>query len=98
VKALLLAAALVASALVYAAFDSDAGLGNWLRLRRELRVSQEHNADLRAQIARLEQEASALERGGFAVERAIREDLGFTGEGETLLHLPRADDSSARFP
>jgi cell division protein FtsB len=98
VKALLLAATLVAAALVYAAFDSDAGIGNWLRLRAELRQSQARNADLRAEIAALESEAQGLAGGGFPVERAIREELGFVREGETLLRLPREDHSSARFP
>lgn len=97
-KALLVAAALVAVALVYAAFDTDAGLGTWLRLRAELRESQARNSGLRAGIATLEQEEGALRRGGFAVERAIREELGFVREGETLLRLPPADHSSARFP
>jgi cell division protein FtsB len=98
VKALMLAAALVAAAFVYAAFDSDAGLGTWLRLRSELHQSQERNAALRTEIARLEQEAAALSRGGFAVERAIREELGFVRPDETLVRLPRTDESSARFP
>ena len=98
VKALMLAAAFIAAALVYAAFDSDAGLGTWLRLRRELHESQERNAALRTEIAQLEQESAALERGGFAVERAIREELGFVRPDETLMRLPRTDESSARFP
>lgn len=97
-KALLLAAALVAAALVYAAFDTDAGIGSSLRLRDQLRESQARNASLRAEISALESEANALERGGFAVERAIREELGFVRADETLLRLPRADHSSARFP
>jgi cell division protein FtsB len=98
VKALLLVAALVAAALVYAAFDADAGIGTWLRLRGELRQSEARNAGLRDEIAALESEAKALERGGFAIERAIREELGFVRADETLLRLPRADQSSARFP
>jgi cell division protein FtsB len=98
VKAVLIAAALVAAALVYAAFDTDAGLGTWLRLRAELRASEVRNSGLRAGIAMLEQEEGALRRGGFALERAIREELGFVREGETLLRLPPADHSSARFP
>ncbi len=97
-KALLLAAALVVAALVYVAFNSDAGIGSWLRLRAELRESQAQNANLRAEIATLEAEAKALERGGFAIERAIREQLGFVRADETLLRLPRDDHSSARFP
>jgi cell division protein FtsB len=98
VKALLIAAALVAAALIYAAFDTDAGIGTWLRLRSELRQSQARNDGLRAEIASLENEAHGLEQGGFAVERAIREELGFVRADETLLRLPREDHSSARFP
>jgi cell division protein FtsB len=98
VKPLLIVAALVAAAAVHAALDADAGLGTWLRLRGELRASEARNQGLRAEIELLEAEAQALERGGFAVERAIREELGFTRPGETLLRLPPDDRSSARFP
>ncbi len=97
-KALLLAAALVAALVVHAAFDTDAGVGTWLRLRGLLRESQAHNAELSGRIAALETEAQALEAGGFAVERAIREELGFARADETLVRLPRNDRSSARFP
>ena len=97
-KALLLAAALVAAGVVYAAFDTDAGLRTWLRLRGQLRESQARNAELSDEILALEAEAQALERGGFAVERAIREELGFARADETLVRLPRNDRSSARFP
>ena len=97
-KALLLVAALVAAVVVHAAFDSEAGLGTWLRLRGLLQESQAHNAELRAGNAALEAEAEALERGGFAVERAIREQLGFARADEVLVRLPRNDRSSARFP
>jgi cell division protein FtsB len=98
VKALLLVAALVAAVVVHAAFDTDAGIGTWLHLRGELRESQARNAELTGEIAALEAEAQALDQGGFAVERAIREELGFARAGETLVRLPRADRSSARFP
>ena len=97
-KALLLVAALVAAVVVHAAFDSDTGVGTWLRLRGLLRESQAHNAELGREIAALEAEAQALESGGFAVERAIREELGFARADETLVRLPRTDRSSARFP
>lgn len=97
-KAVLLTAALVAAALVYAAFDSEAGIGTWLRLRSELRESQARNDGLGASNAALEAEAAALEQGGFALERAIREELGLVRPGERLLRLPRPNDSSARFP
>jgi cell division protein FtsB len=98
VKALLLAAALVAAVVAYAALDGEAGIGTWLRLRAELRESQARNAGLRVEVGALETEAQALEHGGFAVERAIREELGFTRAGESLVRLPRDDHSSARFP
>jgi cell division protein FtsB len=98
VKALGLVAALVAAAVVYATLDSEAGIGTWLRLRGELRQSQAHNARLRDEIAALAAEARALEQGGFALERAMREELGLVRPGETLVRLARDDDSSARFP
>jgi cell division protein FtsB len=98
VRGFLLVAALVAAAALHAALDSDAGIGTWLRLRGELRESQARNAVLRGETLALEAEAQALERGGFAIERAIREELGFTRSGEMLLRLPRTSDSSARFP
>ena len=73
----MLAAALIAAALVYAAFDSDAGLGTWLRLRRELHESQERNAALRTEIAQLEQALlnllrNAHESGSAASEVRLR--------------------------
>jgi cell division protein FtsB len=98
VKALLLVAALVAAVVVHAAFDADAGLGTWLRLRGLLRESQTRNAELGREIAALDAEVQALEAGGFAVERAIREELGFARPDETLVRIPRTDRSSARFP
>jgi cell division protein FtsB len=97
-KPLIIVAGLVAAAALHAALDADAGIGTWLRLRGELRASQERNQGLRDEIEALEAEALALERGGFALERAIREELGFTRPGETLLRLLPNDPSSARFP
>ena len=97
-KALLLVAALVAAVVVHAAFDADAGLGTWLRLRGLLRESQARNAGLVRENAALEAEVQALEAGGFAVERAIREELGFARADETLLRVPGTERSSARFP
>ena len=97
-KALLLVAALVAAVVVHAAFDTDAGIGTWLHLRGVLRESQARNAELTGEIAALEAETQALDQGGFAVERAIREELGFARADETLVRLPRDDRSSARFP
>jgi cell division protein FtsB len=98
VKAVLVVVALVAAAFVHAALDSESGIGTWLRLRAELRDAQSRNAALRDEIAALGAEAAALERGGFAVERAIREELGFARPGESVLRLPREDHPSARFP
>jgi cell division protein FtsB len=98
VKALWLVAALVAVVVVHAAFDADAGLGTWLRLRGLLSEAQTRNAGLGREVAALEAEVQALEAGGFAVEKAIREELGFARADETLIRLPRTDHSSARFP
>ena len=97
-KAVWVVAALVAVVVVHAAFDADAGLGTWLRLRGLLSESQAHNAELGREIAALEAEVKSLEAGGFAVEQAIREELGFARADETVIRVPPTDHSSARFP
>ena len=67
--------------------DGESGIPMWLRLREDARKAAERvelrsaeNAALRAQIASLEQEP-------FAVERAIREDLGLARPGEVVVRF-----------
>ncbi len=94
----LLIPALVAAVVVYAAFDQDSGLSRWWRLRGELRAAEMRIATARDEVARLTREAKGLEDDPFAIEKAIREDLGLARPGETIVRLPRASTSSPRFP
>ena len=50
------------------------------------------------EVEALRIEAQRLEEGGFATERAIREELGLVRPGQTLLRLPGDDVSSVRIP
>ena len=52
-KRWLLVPGLVGVVCLYAAFDQNAGIHSWLRLRGELRVAEREIAESRAQIARL---------------------------------------------
>lgn len=88
--------AILAFALALALADGDAGIGTWLRLRGELRASQARIAVLQAHIERREQEAARLRDDDAAIEAAIREDLGLTRPGETVVRFP--DPSSQRIP
>jgi cell division protein FtsB len=78
---------LVAAA-VHAALDAESGIPDWLRMRRELRVSEGRIEDLRAEIGSLRREVGALEGDPFAIEAAIREDLGLARPGETVVRWP----------
>lgn len=93
-RSLLLVPLLVAGVLALALFDGDAGALTWLRLRAELAASEERRASLRADIDRLRVEARALESDEFAIERAIREDLGYARPGETRVRLPATEGAS----
>jgi cell division protein FtsB len=98
VRGLLLIPALVGVAIVCAAVDQGSGIRKSLQLRADLRASRARIESLRTQVEELRREAAALEGDPFAVERAIREDLGFARRGETVLLLPPAVGASHRFP
>ena len=81
---------LALGAVLVAAFGGDSGIGNWLRLRDDLRGARERIALLDREIALLRRQAQQLEADDFAIERAIREDLEYARAGETLVRLPRS--------
>jgi len=90
-RAALLVPLLAVAGIGIAALDADSGLRTWLDLRRDL-------AEGRATIARLERgneefrrEIEALESDAFAVERAIREELGWARPGEAVVEFRDAD-------
>ena len=94
----MLVPALVALALLYAALDSDSGIRPWLRLRGDLGQSRAHIAQLRDEIDALRSDSVALDAEGFAIERAIREDLDFARSGETVVRLTGSKGLNPRFP
>lgn len=77
--------ALVTGALV--GLDASNGVPAWRNVRGELARSQQRNEALRAEIDRLQAEATALRDDPLAIESAIREDLGLARPGEIVIHL-----------
>ena len=93
-----LAPALLVGAILYAGLDTDSGLRTWLQLRTELRESQERADAIQAEIDRLGVAARALHGDSFAMEAAIREDLGLARPGESIVLFTRPDGSTDRNP
>ncbi len=90
--------AMVAMALVQAGLDRDSGLRTWWRLDEEVGALNARIATLEVEIAELEAAAQALDGDPFALERAIREDLGLARPGETVVRFDRSSVSSPRNP
>jgi cell division protein FtsB len=71
--------------------DSRAGARAWWSLRADRDAAQGRIRALRAEIERLRDDARALrDEQGFALERAIREDLELARPGEVVLRVPDA--------
>jgi cell division protein FtsB len=98
VRGLLLIPALVAAALVYAAFDADSGIQRWLQMRADLEASRARIEEIRREVYALQRDAVELEDDPFAIESAIREDLKLARPGELVLRLSDHNASNPRFP
>ena len=98
VRGILLIAALMGAAFVYAGLDAEAGIRPLLQVRRNVGESRERIAAIRAELAVLRDEAAALVGDEFAIERAIREDLEFAKPGERVVRFARDDGTNPRFP
>jgi cell division protein FtsB len=79
--------ALALAAVGGSAFDGRSGLPGWRRLRSDLAATQARIEILRGEIDSLRREAEALQGDDFALERAIREDLGLARPGESVVRL-----------
>jgi cell division protein FtsB len=77
-------------ALGWALADGHTGLRAWWTLRGDLERASRRVEALETEIVALRLEVEALERGGFAVERAIREDLELARPGEVVVRIPAA--------
>jgi cell division protein FtsB len=84
-RELVIGAAVVAAAIGVAVADESRGIRTWLELRRDLRVAQARVAELETRIESRESEVEALRNDPFALEQAIREDLGLARPGETVV-------------
>jgi cell division protein FtsB len=84
-RELVIGAAVVAAAIGVAVADESRGIRTWLELRRDLRVAQARVAELETRIESRESEVEALRSDPFALEQAIREDLGLARPGETVV-------------
>jgi len=93
-----LAPVLLAGAILYAGLDRDSGLRTWWQLRQELAASRERIGAREAEIARLTEAARDLDGDPFAMESAIRVDLGLARPGETIVLFTGPDHSSPWIP
>jgi cell division protein FtsB len=84
-RELVIGAAVMAAAIGVAVADESTGIRTWLELRGDLRVAQARVAELETRIESRESEAEALRSNPFALEQAIREDLGLARPGETVV-------------
>ena len=98
VKGLLLIPALVAAVVVYAVFDTDSGIQTLWKIRATVADSRARVAAIEREIAALRREAATLENDPFAIETAIRSDLGLVRPGERVVRLPGSKHSNPRFP
>lgn len=86
-KAYWLVPAVMAAGLALVMLDQESGVPAWLRLRGELEASEARIAVLSARADALRSEITALERDPFALERAIREELGLARPGEQVVRF-----------
>ncbi len=79
---------LVAAALVLALLDRESGIPAWRSLRADQQQAADRVRALEREVDRAEREAAALVDDPFALEAAIREDLGLARPGETVVRMP----------
>jgi cell division protein FtsB len=79
----------VIAALVLAGFSlvGEGGLRRYWKLQREVRTYEVSIAQLIEQNARLRREVQGLKEDPLAIERAVREELGFVRPQEVIITL-----------
>lgn len=83
----LLSVAAVAVALSLVSVVDAKGFRRYLKLRGDVNALQERNSALAAQNEALLREIQALREDPAALERAVREELGYVKPGEIVFHL-----------
>jgi len=94
VRGILVIPVVLAVAGLHAALDEDVGIGRWLHLRAELAEARARIVDLDADVNGLRASAARLEHDRFAIESAIREELGLTAAGQRVVRLRPRDLST----
>ena len=77
----------LAMALSLASVADAKGFRRYLRLREDVESLQERNSALASQNEGLRREIQALREDPAALERAVREELGYVKPGEIIFHL-----------
>jgi cell division protein FtsB len=86
-RKLLGVAAVVAAVLTLASAADAKGFRRYLRLRHDVESLQARNQDLAVQNEQLRKEIGALRKDPAALERSVREELGYVKPGEIVFHL-----------
>jgi len=90
----LLAGAVLAVALYYAAFGGEYSAVDLLRLKRDRRGAEAQLARTRREVDSLKAQALKLERDPATIERVARERFGMIREGETLYRFVPVDSAA----
>jgi cell division protein FtsB len=86
-RKLLAVAAVLAGVLSLASVADARGFRRYLGLRQDVEALQERNRALAVQNETLLREINALRKEPVALERAVREELGYVKPGEIVFHL-----------
>ena len=91
----LLAGAVLALALYYAAFGGEYSAVDLLRLERDRRGADQALARTRREVDSLKARTAKLERDPATIERVARERFGMIRDGETLYRFVPMDSAPA---
>ncbi|HYI02197.1 septum formation initiator family protein [Hyalangium sp.] len=80
-------AAVLAGVLSLASVADARGFRRYLTLRQDVESLQERNRVLSEQNEALRHEINALRKDPAALERTVREELGYVKPGEIVFHL-----------
>lgn len=93
-----LAPALLAGAVLYAGLDPGSGLSTWWQLRGALGEARARIDQRQQEIDALAAAARDLDGDTFAMEEAIRVDLGLARPDETIVLFAEEGEPSRRNP
>jgi cell division protein FtsB len=80
-------AVIAAFVLAVVSLVAEGGFRRYWRLQKDMRTFEQRNAHLEEENARLRREVQGLREDPVAIERAVREELGFIRPGEVVITL-----------